>query len=50
MNRDMRDRNDSQELFATVSLNTLLSPTLTVCKEIDHYRNWYFLLGVSHVV
>ena len=50
MNKDAADGNDSQELSATVSLNTLLSPTLTVYKEIDHYRNWYFLLGISHVV
>jgi hypothetical protein len=49
LNRDAADRNDSQELFAIVSLNTLLSPTLTLYKEIDHYRNWYFLLGVSHL-
>jgi hypothetical protein len=50
LNRDAPDRNDAQELFATVSFNTLLTPTLTVYKEIDHYRNWYFLLGVSHRV
>jgi hypothetical protein len=50
MNRDGADRNDSQELFVTASLNTLLTPTLTVYKEIDHYRNWYFLFGISHVV
>ena len=50
MNKDAADRNDSQELFASVSLNTLLSPTLTIYKEIDHYRNWYFQLGISHVV
>jgi hypothetical protein len=50
LNKDAADRNDSQELFATVGLNTLLSPTLTLYKEIDHYRNWYFLLGISHVV
>lgn len=49
LNRDAADRNDSQELFATVSLNSLLSPTLTLYKEIDHYRNWYFLFGISHV-
>ena len=49
-NKDAADPNDSQEIFATVSLNTLLSPSLTVYKEIDHYRNWYFLLGISHVV
>jgi hypothetical protein len=50
MNKDAADRNDAQELSATVSLNTLLSPTLTIYKEIDHYRNWYFQLGISHVV
>jgi hypothetical protein len=50
MNKDAADRNDSQELFASVGLNTLLSPTLTVYKEIDHYRSWYFLLGISHVI
>ena len=49
LNRDAPDRNDSQELFATVGFDTLLAPTLTVYKEIDHYRNWYFLLGISHV-
>ena len=50
MNKDAAERDDSQELFATVSLNTLLSPTLTVYKEIDHYRNWYFLFGISHAI
>lgn len=39
---------DSQEVFVTLGLNTLLTPTLTVYKEVDHYRQWYFLLGVSH--
>ncbi len=43
------DPPDSQEIFASVGLNTLLSPTLTVYKEIDHYHQWYFLLGVSHL-
>ena len=49
LNRDAPDRADFQEIFATASLNTLLSPALTVYKEISHYRNWYFLLGVSHI-
>jgi hypothetical protein len=39
---------DSQEVYASLGLNTLLSPTLTVYKEISHYKQWYFLLGVSH--
>lgn len=48
LNRDAPDRADFQEIFATASLNALLSPTFTVYKEISHYRNWYFLLGLSH--
>ena len=39
---------NAQELFLTVGLDTILSPTLTVYKEIDHYRQWYATLGVSH--
>ncbi len=39
---------DSQELFFTLGLNTILAPTLTVYKEIDHYHQWYATLGVSH--
>lgn len=39
---------DSQEIFVTLGLNKLLTPTLTVYKEIDHYHQWYILLGVSH--
>lgn len=42
------DLMDSQEIFATVSVNTLLTPTLTVYKEIDHYHQWYATLGISH--
>jgi hypothetical protein len=39
---------DAQEIFFTLGLNTLLTPTLTVYKEIDHYHQYYFLLGISH--
>lgn len=39
---------DSQEIFVTVGLDTILSPTMTVYKEIDHYHQWYATLGVSH--
>ena len=39
---------DSQELFVSVGLDTILQPTLTVYKEISHYRQWYATLGVSH--
>lgn len=40
---------DSQELFITASVDTILTPTLTVYKEIDHYHQWYATLGISHL-
>jgi len=39
---------DSQEIFVSLGLDTILAPTLTVYKEIDHYRQWYATFGVSH--
>jgi hypothetical protein len=39
---------DSQEIFFSLGVDTILAPTLTVYKEIDHYRQWYATLGVSH--
>ena len=31
-----------------MGLDTILAPTLTVYKEIDHYHQWYATLGISH--
>lgn len=42
------DLQDSQELYLSIGLDTLLAPTLTVYKDIDHYRQWYATLGISH--
>ena len=42
------DLMDSQEIFVSLGLDTILAPTLTVYKEIDHYHQWYATLGVSH--
>jgi len=47
-NAGAADPLDSQELFISLAGNVLLTPTLTVYKEIDHYHQWYFLFGVSH--
>jgi hypothetical protein len=41
---------DSQELFAKAALHTLLTPTLTVYRDYDHYAGWYATLGVSHTM
>ena len=48
-NAEAPDPQDAQEIYASIGIITLLSPTLTVYKEIDHYHQWYFLLGVSHL-
>ncbi len=40
---------DSQEVFVTLGLDTILTPALTIYKEIDHYHQWYATLGFSHV-
>jgi len=47
-NKDAPSPLPAQEVFVSLALNKLLTPTLTVYNEIDHYHNWYFLLGISH--
>ncbi len=42
------DLQDTQELYLSVGLDTILAPTLTVYKDIDHYHQWYATLGISH--
>lgn len=42
------DLPDSQEVFVTLALDTILAPTLTVYKEFDYYNQWYATLGISH--
>jgi len=39
---------DSQEVYATVSVDTLLSPSLTIYKEITGLQGLYAKLGLSH--
>ncbi len=39
---------DSQEVFGSVTLNTFLSPTITVYREIAHMPSWYINVGISH--
>lgn len=39
---------DSQELYLSADLDVLLSPTLTVYREIAHLPGWYIHFGISH--
>ena len=41
---------DSQEIYLSLGLDTLLSPTLTVYREIAHLPSWYISLGISHSI
>ena len=39
---------DSEELYLSISLDVLLSPTLTIYREIAHLPGWYLNFGISH--
>ncbi len=39
---------DSQEFYFSATLNTFLSPTVTVYREFAHYSSTYLTLEVSH--
>lgn len=39
---------DSREFYVSLSVNTLLSPTISVYREVAHLPSWYVNLGLSH--
>lgn len=39
---------DSQEVYAGITLDTLFSPSLTVYRDIDAFPGYYAALGISH--
>ena len=41
-------RFDSQEFYGSIGLNTLLTPTLTLYREVAHLPAWYLSFGLSH--
>ena len=41
---------DTQEVYGRAALHTLLTPTLTVYRDYDHFAGWYATFGVSHTV
>ena len=41
---------DSQEVYATVSVDTLLAPNLTLSKEITGYQGWYAKAAIGHTL
>ncbi len=41
---------DTQELYLSMGLDTILAPAVTVYRDIDQFPGWYVTLGVSHSV
>lgn len=41
---------DTQEIFASAALKTILKPTLTIYRDMDSYQGWYITLGISHSI
>ncbi len=39
---------DTQEVYLSLSVPVLLSPTITVYRDIDHLAGWYIAAGLSH--
>ena len=39
---------DSEEIYLSLGLDTLLAPTLTLYREVAHLPAWYISAGVSH--
>ena len=40
----------TQEFFASLGYDTILSPTITVYRDIDEVDGWYSTLGLSHSI
>jgi hypothetical protein len=40
--------NDSQELYLSFGLDTILSPSLKIYRDFDEFDSWYISLGVGH--
>jgi hypothetical protein len=47
---DLDGLEDSQEIFLSAGLDTLLNPTLTVYREVANYPGWYITLEASHAI
>lgn len=39
---------DTQEVYGSISLDTILAPTLTIYRDFDEFPGWYSTLGASH--
>jgi hypothetical protein len=39
---------DTEEVYLSAGLNVLLSPTLTIYRDINEFPGWYLNLGISH--
>jgi uncharacterized protein (TIGR02001 family) len=47
---NVRDADDTQEIYLSAGYDTFLSPRLTVYKDIDAVPGYYFNFGLSHSI
>lgn len=45
---DLDGADDSQEIYAGLSYDIMLSPALTVYRDFDNYQGYYVNLGIGH--
>ena len=39
---------DSQEIYFSIGIDTILAPSLTIYKDFDTFSGWYYSLGFGH--
>lgn len=39
---------DTQEIYGSIDIDTILTPTLSIYRDFDEFPGWYATLGVSH--
>lgn len=39
---------DSQEIYYSIGLDTILAPSLTIYRDFDAFDGWYISLGIGH--
>jgi len=41
---------DTEEIYLSMGIDTVLSPSLTVYRDFDEFQGWYINLGISHSI
>lgn len=44
------DGAETQEIYFTMGLDTVLSPSITIYRDIDEFEGWYVNVGIGHSI